>query len=75
VGRQGAGPDSGAHGRSLVADMGRTDWAARMERRGTRVEAAALVQGASDGAGPEDIGDGEVDTLWVDCGYRTKAVC
>ena len=46
-----------------------------MERRGTRVEAAALVQGASDGAGPEDIGDGEVDTLWVDCGYRTKAVC
>ena len=37
MGRRGAGPDSGPHGRSLVADMGRTDWAARMGRRGSRV--------------------------------------
>lgn len=67
----GAGPDSGPHGPSWLTWAGPTGLQGWEERAGSGKK--VLVQGANDGAGPEDI-DGEVDASWVDCGYRAKAV-
>lgn len=69
LGRRGWGLTRGLTG-ALVADMGRTDCCKDGKEREERQLPWSKVPMMELG---QRI-DGEVDALWVDCGYRAKAV-